>query len=326
MYSIEGEPYLPERVLGHLDGYAGSRPVRVGNDAAAQRQLDVFGEVLDWAFLRTSLGGKLDPDEASYLQALADYVSDHWQDPDQGIWEVRSRARNFTHGKAMAWAALDRARRLFGDRASWRSARDEILAALINEGTRGDPPYLSRAFDGDGTDAALLQLPLLGLPLANDLLAGTVRKIEKDLRSGDFVHRYHGEDGLCGDEGAFLVTSFWLVDALLVQNRAKEARALFERLLAYANDVGLYSEEVEPSSGQLLGNFPQAFTHLGLISSATLLHLYDLAGSKGLQGTHADRARRLVGATEGWKALFYALLRNRGVRLRSSSRSILALT
>jgi len=325
MYSIDGEPYLPERTLDHLDGYRGSRPVRVGNGAYDQMQLDVHGEVLDWALLRVALGWRLHKDEVNYLRASAGHVSRVWRRPDQGLWEARSGARDFVHGKAMAWAALDRAIRLFGTEPAWEAARSEILAAIRQKGTAGDPPYLTQAFGGTEVDAALLQVPMLGMPLDEALLAETVRRVERELGDGDLVHRYKGEDGLGGGEGAFLITSFWLVDALLAVGRGEEASALFERLLARANDLGLYAEEVDPRTGGFLGNFPQAFTHLALISSATLLHLHGMGGAAAMRGTHADRARRLVGATEGVRALLYALWRNRGIRLRSSKRSVLAL-
>jgi len=325
MYSIDGEPYLPERTLDHLDGYRGSRPVRVGNGAYDQMQLDVHGEVLDWALLRVALGWRLLKDEANYLRASADHVRRVWRRPEQGLWETRTGAQDFVHGKAMAWAALDRAIRLFGGEPGWEAARAEIVAAIQRDGVAGDPPHLVQAFGGNEVDAALLQLPMLGMPLDDALLAETVRRVERDLGSCDLVHRYKGEDGLAGGEGAFLITSFWLVDAMLALGRGEDARRLFARLLDRANDVGLYAEEADLRTGAFLGNFPQAFTHLALISSATLLHLHGMGGAAAMRGTHADRARRLVGATEGLRALLYALWRNRGIRLRSSKRSVLAL-
>ncbi len=325
MYNVDGEPYLPERTLDHLDGYASSRPVRIGNGAYDQMQLDVHGEVLDWACLRVALGWRLSRDEVSYLRASASHVCRVWRRPEQGLWETRSGGRDFVHGKAMAWTALDRAIELFGTEPQWEAARAEILAAIRQEGTHGEPPSLARTFGGAEVDAALLQVPMLGMPLDDALVAETVRRVERELGDGDLVHRYKGDDGLSGGEGAFLITSFWLVDALLLVGRVDEAHRLFERLLARANDVGLYAEEVSPRSGKFLGNFPQAFTHLALISSATLLHLHRMGGAAALRGTHADRARRLVGATEGVKALLYALVRNRGIRLRSSKRSVLSL-
>lgn len=325
MYGIDGSPFLPERTLDHLSGYHQSRPVRVGNEAAEQRQLDVFGEVLDWAELRVCLGERLGADETALFTSVADHVCRTWQEPDHGLWEMRGGPRHFTQGKIMAWVTLDRAARLFGDRPIWRENRDAILRAVEDEGCAGNPTYLAQSFGANGTDASLLQVPLLGLPLDDALLERTVRQVEADLKEGDFVYRYRVDDGLAGGEGAFMITSFWFVEALLTVGRGDEARALFERLLGHANDVGLYAEEIDPASGAFLGNFPQAFTHLSLISSAQLLNLYERGGRDALRGTNARRAWSLVGSTEGWKGLVYALVRNRRIRLRSSRRSVLKM-
>ena len=325
MYGIEGSPFLPERELDQLDGYRGSRPVRVGNGAYNQMQLDVHGEILDLALMRTALGWHLSRDETSFLRATATHVTRIWRRPDQGLWEARTAGGGFVHSKAMAWVALDRAIRLFGENPDWARCRGEILEAIRHEGVAGTPSHLAQSFGKSEVDAALLQILQLGLPLDGELLAETVRAVESGLRTGDFVHRYKGDDGLAGTEGAFLITSFWLVDALLLSDRAAEAVALFERLLERANDVGLYAEEIDVESGSFLGNFPQAFTHLALISSATLIQLYERGGARMLRGTQADRARRLVGATEGTKALLLALWRNRSVKLRSSRRSVMNL-
>ena len=325
MYGIDGSPFLPERTLDHLSGYHQSRPVRVGNQAAEQRQLDVFGEVLDWAELRVCLGERLSADEAALFTGVADHVCRTWQEPDQGLWEIRGASRHFTQGKIMAWVTLDRAARLFGDRPIWRENREAILRAVEDEGCAGNPPYLAQSFGADGTDASLLRVPLLGLPLDDALLERTVRQVEAELKEGDFVYRYRVDDGLSGSEGAFIITSFWFVEALLTVGRGEEARALFENLLGHANHVGLFAEEIDPASGAFLGNFPQAFTHLSLISSAQLINLYERGGREALRGPNAGRARRLVGSTEGWKGLAYALVRNRKLRLRSSRRSVLKL-
>ncbi|GGK48377.1 glycoside hydrolase family 15 protein [Salinarimonas ramus] len=325
VYGIDGQPFLPEVTRGDLAGYRGAGPVRTGNEAAEQRQLDVFGEVLDWADLRHALGADLGPDEKALMASIADHVCLTWELPDQGLWEMRSGPQDFVQGKAMAWVTLDRAAKLLGDRPLWAENRDLILDAIREKGTAGDPPYLTQSFGNEAVDAALLQVPLLGLPLDPALFEETVRRIEADLKVGDLVFRYKGEDGLTGGEGAFMITSFWLVEAYLTVGRGDEARALFESLLARANDVGLYAEEIDPKTGGFLGNFPQAFTHLSLISSAALLHLYEIGGAEAIRGTNADRARSLVGATQGVKALLYALARNRSVKLFSSKASVLAL-
>ncbi|CUH39065.1 Trehalase [Jannaschia seosinensis] len=326
MYGIDGEPFLSERTLDHLSGYHDSRPVRTGNEAAEQRQLDVFGELLDWAELRAVLNSRLTADEEALLSGVADHVCKTWQVPDHGIWEMRCEPRHFTQGKAMAWVTLDRAIKLFGDKPLWRETRDEILQEILEKGCAGDPPHLTQHYGAETTDAALLQVPLLGLPIDPAILARTIEEVERELRSGDLVHRYRGTDGLEGDEGAFFITSFWLVEALLTVGRANEARELFEHLLTRANDVGLYAEEVDASTGAFLGNFPQAFTHLALISSASLLQLYDREGAKALRGSNADRAKRIAGATRGKRALLFSLIRNRSIRLRSSRKSVLSLT
>ena len=283
MYGIDGEPFLREHCHEHLSGYRDSRPVRVGNEAAHQRQLDVFGELLDWAALRVALGSRLSADEKALMRGVADHVCATWTVPDHGIWEMRSEPRHFTHGKAMAWVTLDRAIRLFGEKPLWRRTRDEILREIVEKGCAGDPPHLTQSYGENTTDASLLQISLLDM-LDPALVARSVEEVQRELRSGDLVHRYRSEDGLEGEEGAFLITSFWLVEALLIIGRADEARELFERLLSRANDVGLYSEEADVRTGAFLGNFPQAFTHLALISSASLLQLHDRKGAKALEG------------------------------------------
>jgi GH15 family glucan-1,4-alpha-glucosidase len=297
LYGIRGETSLAERELPHLDGYQGARPVRVGNDAVHQKQLDIHGELADWAYLYHALGEPIDPTLEQLLRCTADHVTAHWHEPDQGIWEMRGAPRHHVHGKAMAWVALDRAVRLLGPDRAWEQARDAIAHDLSTRGVDARSGHFIQAFDYDDLDAALLLLPLLGLPVDQGVLARTVAAVEARLRVGDTVLRYLTDDGLPGGEGAFLICSFWLVDALLCVGRADEARALFERLLLKANDVGLYAEEIEPAGGAFLGNFPQAFTHLALINSAVHLQLYEAGGLPALAGTHADRVRRTLSMT-----------------------------
>lgn len=295
LYGIEEESPIRERCLDHLDGYAGSKPVRVGNAAAGQAQLDIYGEVADWALAYRALGGPLDETLRTMLEGIADHVARVWNEPDQGIWEMRGEPRHYVHGKAMAWVAMDRAIRLLGKHEIWCQARREILEALRSHAEDGEGGGFGQTFADGGMDAALLLLPMLDLPLSNEALDRTVRGVERALRRGDYVLRYDLEDtddGLAGGEGAFLICSFWLVDALLCTGRADEARSLFERLLDQANDVGLYAEEVDPDSHAFLGNFPQAFTHLALINSAINLDLYETGGGDALLGTHADRIAR----------------------------------
>jgi GH15 family glucan-1,4-alpha-glucosidase len=292
LYGIAGETQVVERTLDHLEGYNGARPVRIGNAAYSQRQVDIYGEIADWANILHGLGEPIDATLEAMVRGVADYVTLHWHEPDQGIWEMRGEPRHHLHGKAMAWVALDRALRLLGPNPAWETARAEVLDAILTRGIDPDGGYFTQAFGYRDLDAALLLIPMLGMPVDPDVLARTVAAVEKQLRAGDYVHRYLTSDGLPGSEGAFLICSFWLVDALLMLGRADQARSLFERLLGKANDVGLYAEEINPSSNAFLGNFPQAFTHLALINSAVHLRLYTSGGIQALAGTHADRARR----------------------------------
>lgn len=297
LYGIAENSLTKERCLTHLSGYAGSKPVRVGNAATGQPQLDIYGEIADWALAYCALGGPIDSTLRDLLEGIADHVARVWKEPDQGIWEIRGEPRQFVHGKAMAWVALDRAIRLLGERPEWCRERDKLsdtLNAHAHDGDRGG--FLQTISDG-GMDAALLLLPMLDLPLSEKDLDDTVRGVERALRDGDYVMRYsleHTDDGLKGEEGAFLICSFWLVDALLCTGRSDEARDLFERLLGQANDVGLYAEEIDPATHAFLGNFPQAFTHLALINSAINLDLHERRGVNALKGTHADRIERSI--------------------------------
>lgn len=298
LYGIDGETEVAERELHHLDGYDGARPVRVGNGAYRQRQMDIYGELADWAMIYHELGGPIDATLEAMIRGAADYVVEHWREPDQGIWEMRGEPRHHVHGKAMAWVALDRALRLLGPNPVWQKARADVLQAILAHGIDPEGGHFVQAFDMHDLDAALLLIPFLGMPIDVSVLTRTVTAVEERLRAGDYVHRYLTSDGLPGAEGAFLICSFWLVDAFLVLDRADEARALFERLVAKANDIGLYAEEIDPVSNGFLGNFPQAFTHLAMVNSAVHLQLYDSGGVAALAGTHADRARRAMALTD----------------------------
>jgi GH15 family glucan-1,4-alpha-glucosidase len=324
MYGIEREHELTERTLEHLDGYAGSRPVRIGNGAHAQHQIDVYGQTLDLALLYRTLGGRLDEQYRRLLATFAEFVAAHWEEPDQGLWEMRGPPRHHVHGKLMSWVAMDRARQLFDDGRSWAALAAEIRDEILGRAVDRERRHLAQAFDG-GIDAAVLLAPMLGFPAERETLEATIDSVEHGLARGDFLRRYEGPDGLVGDEGAFLICSFWLVDAKLAVGRADEAKALLARLVRCANDVGLYPEEIEPQSGAFLGNFPQAFTHLALIGSAVNLQLYQRRGVRAVLGSYADRARRAVEATFGWRGLWAAFKQSRRVaRLRSSPASKLA--
>lgn len=304
LYGIGGETEVAERELTHLGGYDGAHPVRVGNGAYRQKQVDIYGEMADWAALYHALGGPLDGTLQSLIRGAADHIAAHWHEPDQGIWEMRGEPRHHVHGKAMAWVTLDRALHLLGPNPVWEQARTDVLKALVTRGVDPDGHYFVQAFDTRDLDAALLLISLMDMPVDKSILERTLAAVEKGLRKNDYVHRYLTSDGLPGSEGAFLICSFWLVDALLVVDRAEEARALFERLLDKANDLGLYAEEIDTASGAFLGNFPQAFTHLALVNSAILLQLYETGGIAALAGTHADRAKRATALAAPKRAIW----------------------
>jgi GH15 family glucan-1,4-alpha-glucosidase len=278
MYGLGGERRLTELTIGWLPGYEGASPVRIGNAAYGQHQLDVYGEVMDALYLARRVG-LASSDEAWRVQrAVMHFLETAWRKPDEGIWEIRGPRRHFTHSKVMAWVAMDRAVKavesfgLPGDAATWIRLRDEIHAEVC---TRGFDPQMNsfvQFYGSTDVDASLLMLPLVGfLPATDPRMVGTVATIQARLSSDGFVERYatgSGVDGLPPGEGAFLLCSFWLADNLALQGRLGEARELFERLLSLRNDVGLLSEEYDPRAGRLVGNFPQAFSHVGLINTA----------------------------------------------------------
>jgi GH15 family glucan-1,4-alpha-glucosidase len=279
MYGVGGERFLPEVELDHLEGYRGSRPVRIGNGAAAQFQLDVFGELLDTVWLYRQHGGEVDEIFWEFLGRVGGAVLDLWGEPDQGIWEIRGEPRHFVYSKVMAWVALDRLVRLAeldgreGDLDRWRAARDEIRDLVEREGV--DASIFTQSFgDGGKLDASNLMLPIVGfVPHDDPRSRATVERIADELSADGFVYRYitDGVDGLSGDEATFAICSFWLVECLARAGEVDRARSLFERLLSFCNDVGLLAEEIDPHSGEMLGNFPQAFSHLGLIQAAIAL-------------------------------------------------------
>jgi GH15 family glucan-1,4-alpha-glucosidase len=275
LYRVDGDMHAKEYEVPELVGYRGSAPVRIGNGAADQVQLDVYGSVLDAIWLYAQHAGHVDGDTGKEVAKIADYVAEHWRDRDCGIWEVRSEVTHFIQSKALCWVALDRACAL-GERGfipdhckRWRSEADEIRAFISSEGWDPDRGSYIRAPGMHELDASLLTMAILGYDdPEGDRLRGTVDAIRRELGTGPFVYRYKGEDGVTGKEGAFLTCSFWLVDALARQDRLDEARFLMDELVATANDVGLYSEEIDVATGEFLGNFPQGLTHLALINAA----------------------------------------------------------
>ncbi|MEU9465548.1 glycoside hydrolase family 15 protein [Streptomyces avermitilis] len=283
MYGLSGERRLPEIELPWLPGFRGSAPVRIGNDAAKQLQLDVYGEVIDSLSLARRSGLPAKPHMWQVQRALMDFLCSTWRQPDEGLWEVRGGRRHFVYSKVMAWVAADRAVRtlerepqLGGDLAGWRAMRDEVHREVCERGYDAERNTFTQFYGSRGLDASLLLIPRVGFLLPDDpRVIGTVDAVREELGQDDFVRRYSTDeaevDGLPGDEGTFLVCSFWLADALHRLGRTEEARALFERLVGLCNDVGLLAEEYDPASDRFLGNFPQAFSHLGLVSTALAL-------------------------------------------------------
>jgi GH15 family glucan-1,4-alpha-glucosidase len=276
LYRLDGGLHATEHTLA-LDGYRGSRPVRVGNAAIKQTQLDIYGHLFETAWLYSKGEQPLDDDMGHRFGAIADHVCDIWRRPDSGIWEVRNGPFHFTHSKVMCWVALDRAVRL-ADRGElptrhvdrWKREAAAITAFVESECWSDELGSYTRSAGDARTDASLLMLPLVGYG-TRERIRGTVDAVMRELRVGDFVYRYHADDGVAGGEGGFLNCSFWLVSALARVGRVQEATALMERLVARANDVGLYSEEIDPESGGFLGNFPQALVHLALVDAAIAL-------------------------------------------------------
>ncbi|HEY3078603.1 MAG TPA: glycoside hydrolase family 15 protein [Chloroflexota bacterium] len=279
VYGVGGERLLPEVELPGLEGYRGSRPVRIGNGSAMQFQLDIYGEVLDTAWLYHRHGGQIEPSLWRFLARLADFVGEVWTRPDDGIWEVRGPRQHFVYSKVMAWVALDRAIRLArrlalpGRAEHWTSVRDEIRRRVEAEGVDPATGAFVQAFGSSALDAATLLIPLRRfLPPDDPRVRATLERVARELSIDGLVYRYRAtDDGLPAGEATFVTCSFWLVDNLVVTGQVEAARSLFERLLGYANDVGLLAEELDPRSGEQLGNFPQAFSHVGLINSAIQL-------------------------------------------------------
>lgn len=276
MFGVGGEHDLAERELPRLEGWRGSRPVRIGNGAWDQRQLDVYGQLLDASWrLKEQLAG-IGPVTRAFLVAVADAAADRWREPDQGIWEMRGGPRDFVFSKLMCWVAVDRALRLADvleatdHRQAWSVARDEIRAAILARGWSDRAGSFVQAFGADDLDASNLVIPIVGfLPADDPRVRATVHTVVQHLRDQrGLVYRYRSPDGLEGEEGSFVLCSFWLAHAQALAGELDAARETFERTAAFANDVGLMAEEVDPRTGELLGNFPQAFSHVGLVNAA----------------------------------------------------------
>jgi GH15 family glucan-1,4-alpha-glucosidase len=280
LYTVYGEARIPERTLPHLDGYADSRPVRIGNDAHGQLQLDVYGEVIDAAARFAGAGGRFDRDTARLLAGLGRTVCARWREPDEGIWEGRAGRFQHTHSKALCWVALDRLLGLHQthglpiDVPRLRRERAAIRETVERHGYSEKLGSYTRLLDGDDVDASLLTLPLYGyVDATHPRMSATCARIHERLGRSGLIYRYGEEivDGLPPGEGAFGICSFWAVECRAREGDLAGATAAFARLLGYGNDVGLFGEEIDPETGSALGNFPQAFTHVGLINAALTL-------------------------------------------------------
>jgi alpha,alpha-trehalase len=280
MYGIGGEHDLSERELPHLRGWRDSRPVRVGNGAWDQVQLDVYGELLNSLWLYRDQLGDLHPEIQAFAADLADTAARRWMEKDSGMWEMRGEPRHHLSSKVLCWTALDRAVKLgpqlgkYAKVEEWEAARDEIRAAVLERGWSEKRQAFAQSFDSDELDAAQLLMPILGfLPATDERMRSTIEAIASELTEDGLVLRYRNEgglnaDGLTGEEGTFVICSFWLVSCLAKAGELERAEALFDQLAGYANDLGLLAEEIDTANGEQLGNFPQAFSHIGLITAA----------------------------------------------------------
>ncbi|MFP4071521.1 MAG: glycoside hydrolase family 15 protein [Desulfovibrionales bacterium] len=278
MYGLRGETNLPEYELSHLDGHKGSRPVRIGNGAAGQKQLDIYGELMEAALKLSDYVGKIDAQLWPALRSICDHVVEHWHEPDFGIWEVRGGPYHFVYSKVMCWVALDRGLTIserYGfpaDRETWKKTMERIRREVLGKGLHKEKKAFVQHYGTDALDASTLLIPMLGfLPFDDERVVATVEAIQQELSHDGFLYRYLSDDGLAGGEGVFLLCSFWLVDCLIGMGRVEEGELLLQRLHQAANHLGLFSEEYDPVWKEHLGNFPQAFTHIGFVNSVMAL-------------------------------------------------------
>lgn len=287
VFGIGGEHDLSERELPHLSGWRESRPVRVGNDAWKQKQMDIYGELLDAAMLLKDYVRIQDRETRMMLAGMADIASLKWMEKDQGIWEMRAPARHFTYSKLMCWVALDRAIGMAdligaGDRvSSWGRAREAMRTSILSRAWNRELKAFTQTFEGDALDASTLMMPIVGFIRGDDpRMLSTIDAIEKKLTDPHgLVYRYKTPDGLEGGEGTFLTCTFWLAHALALAGDVKRAREVFDRAAAFVNDIGLLPEEIDPGTGEFLGNYPQALSHIGLINAAWAISLAENTGN-----------------------------------------------
>jgi len=298
MYGLRGEADLPEEELLHLDGYKGSKPVRIGNGAATQRQLDVYGEVMDAALKLSDYVGKIDSEIWPFLRGICDYVVEHWQDRDSGIWEVRGGPHHFVYSKVMCWVALDRGltiARRYGfpaDMKKWEETGAIIKEEVLQKGWNEEKNAFIQHYETDVLDSSNLLIPILGLlPFDDPRVVSTIEAIQRELGHDGFLYRYRAEDGLPGGEGTFLLCTFWLINCLIGLKRFEEAETLIKRVEGIANHLGLFSEEYDITWSEALGNFPQAFTHIGYINSVVALE--QAKGKMAEEGQREEEKPRL---------------------------------
>ncbi len=299
MYGCAGERRLTEQTLPWLPGYEGSRPVRIGNAAVDQLQLDIYGEVMESLYDAHRLGILADPAEWRLERGIMDYLEGHWSTPDEGIWEVRGPPQHFTHSRVMAWVAVDRAVRTAEEHGfeapldKWRALAATIRSEVLRKGFDPQKNSFVQAYGSQALDSSLLLIPLVGfLPATDPRMVGTVAAVERELLDDGLLRRYRNSqslEGLPGEEGAFLACSFWLVDNYVMQGRRRDAQALFDRLLSLRNDVGLLAEQYDTRRQRLVGNFPQAFSHIGLVNSARHLSGLVARGAAREETGTADR-------------------------------------
>ncbi|MFC6724030.1 glycoside hydrolase family 15 protein, partial [Halobium palmae] len=307
LYSLHGETDTTERELDHLSGYRDSAPVRVGNAASDQRQLDIYGELVLAIYKAFENGGITRQDWES-VREIVDYVCDVWENPDKGIWEVRGEERHFVYSKLMCWVALDRGVAMVeewdrnGPADRWREVREEIRDDVEERGYDEDVGAFTQCYEGDAMDATGLLVPLVGfLPATDERVLNTIDVVQERLQDGPFVDRYDGDDGLPGGEGAFLFCSFWLVEALALAGRVEEARDTFEELVTHAGALNLFAEEIDPGTDAFLGNFPQAFSHVGVLDAAVYLAHAEGRGHDGVTPIGIELQDELASeAEESW--------------------------
>lgn len=305
MYTIDGSPSLAEELLEHLEGYRKSAPVRIGNAAVDQTQLDIYGEVLEAAHFAHRDAGPPSPELWAVLSGLADKAAERWQEADQGIWEVRGGPRHFLYSKLLCWVALDRAVRMArnhhlpADFERWQASADAIRDAIESQGYNKELGAFTQSLGDPVLDASALAIPMVGFIEATDpRVRSTIDKIRSELTSHGLAYRYRAADGLPGGEATFALCTFWLVDNLALAGKVDEARRLFEHVVSFANDVGLLAEEIDPESGELLGNFPQGFSHLALIRSALYIAKAEARGAEDKPTSRAERATEIESVSQ----------------------------